>query len=76
MKLSPFQSLKPFDVYGLGAESWKEGEGDEIEDRIRHFAEDADNIQGFQIFSDNFNGFGGLTGLCVLNKKKEITGQK
>lgn len=28
-------ALKPFDVFGLGEEAWREGEGDEIEERIR-----------------------------------------
>ena len=51
---------KPFDVFGLGQEAWREGEGDEIEDRIRYFAEEADAVQGFQLVMDDYSGFGGL----------------
>ena len=53
--------LKPFDAFGLGVTAWREdGAGEQIEDRLRSFAEEADNVQGFQILSDNFDAFGGL----------------
>ena len=42
--------LKPFDVYGLGVTSWREdGVGEEVEERLRSFAEEADAVQGFQV---------------------------
>eukprot|EP00095_Tigriopus_kingsejongensis_P009981 maker-scaffold17_size721972-snap-gene-6.24 protein:Tk09981 transcript:maker-scaffold17_size721972-snap-gene-6.24-mRNA-1 annotation:"unknown" len=54
-------TLKPFDVFNLGLEAWKEDVGEEIEDRIRFFVEDADSVQGFHILTDDFDGFGGIT---------------
>ena len=58
--------LKPFDAFGLGVTTWREdGVGEEIEDKLRSFAEEADNLQGFQVLSDNFDAFGGLGGSLV-----------
>ena len=46
-------ALKPFDVFGLGVTSWREyGVGEEVEDRLRSFAEEADAVQGFQVHFD------------------------
>jgi hypothetical protein len=59
-------TVKPFDIYGLGADAWKEGGGEEIEDSLRSFAEEADSLQGFQLLSDNFDAFGGL-GSSLVN---------
>lgn len=60
-------TLKPFDVFGLGVEAWKSDLGEEVEDRIRFFVEDADSVQGFQLLLDDFNGFGGVgSGLIDL----------
>lgn len=50
--------VQPFDVFGLGRECWRREE--EIEDRIRYFAEEADSVAGFQLLVDNFDGFAGI----------------
>jgi len=39
--------------------------GDQIDDKIRFFAEECDNLQGFHILSDAHSGFGGLA--CKIN---------
>lgn len=55
--------LHPFDMFGLGEAVWTESHqslGDEMEDRIRCFAEECDNLQGFHVITDSHNGFGGL----------------
>ncbi len=53
-------SFAPFDVFGLGQEAFREGEGEEMEERIRGFAEEVDGLQGFQVTADAFDAFGGL----------------
>jgi len=53
----------PFDTWGLGRGVWRDGRGmgDEFEDRIRFFAEECDNLGGFQLICDYQDGFGGLS---------------
>ncbi len=53
--------LAPFDVFGLGRDAFTEGDGEEVEDRVRFFAEESDGLQGFQLVSDPFDAFGGLS---------------
>ncbi len=38
---------------------------DTFEDKLRHYAEECDRIQGFHLFSDAFNGFGGVASSCT-----------
>jgi hypothetical protein len=55
----------PFDIYGLGNQLWLDQHQDigaEVEDRIRFFAEETDNLQGFHFIADSHSGFGGLAG--------------
>ena len=60
-------SCKPFDVYGLGLEAWRDQVGEDVEDRIRRYAEESDGLQGFQLLADNTDAFGGLaSGLVDL----------
>ncbi|XP_059093564.1 protein misato homolog 1-like [Tigriopus californicus] len=68
-------TLKPFDVFGLGVETWKSDLGEEVEDRIRFFVEDADSVQGFQLLLDDFNGFGGV-GSGVIDLLSDEYGNK
>jgi len=60
-------STHPFDMWGSGREAWNDGRGlgDEMEDRIRFFAEECDNLGGFQIVSDFQDGFGGASSSIV-----------
>jgi len=53
----------PFDMWGLGRGAWKDsrGLGDEMEDRLRFFAEECDNLGGFQVVADYHDGFGGVS---------------
>jgi len=58
----------PFDCYGLGQQVWEEHHhrlGDEVEDRLRFFAEECDNLAGFQVLADAGTGFGGLNAKLV-----------
>ncbi|KDR19639.1 protein misato homolog 1 isoform X2 [Zootermopsis nevadensis] len=52
---------KPFDVFNQGANLWKtEQFQDDFTDRIRMYAEECDNMQGFHILLDGSDGFAGL----------------
>ena len=53
----------PFDAWGLGRQVWSDssGLGDNMEDRMRHYAEECDNLGGFQLVCDWQDGFGGLS---------------
>ncbi len=53
-------SLRPFDIYGLGVNCWQDELGERIEDHVRFFAEEADSLQGFHLLVDNFSAFGGV----------------
>jgi len=53
----------PFDMYGLGTTVWNDTHqelGDQIEDRVRFFAEECDELQGFHLMADLHNGFSGV----------------
>jgi hypothetical protein len=53
--------VNDFNGFGEGWEMASKAEmKDEIEDRIRFFAEDCDSLQGFVILSETFSGFGGI----------------
>jgi len=54
----------PFDVFGMGKEVWEDMNQEvsgEVEDRVRGFAEECDNLEGFQLIADITDGFGGLS---------------
>jgi len=53
----------PFDTYGLGRSIWNDSLqdfGDQVEDRIRFFAEECDRVQGFHLLADMGDAFSGL----------------
>ncbi|XP_041361041.1 protein misato homolog 1-like [Gigantopelta aegis] len=51
---------QPFDVYSMGVQSCQNADFfDDFEDRLRFFVEDCDQMQGFHISVDWYNGFGG-----------------
>lgn len=57
-------AVNPFDVFGQGKLLWEDanqGVGEEVEDRVRGFAEECDNLEGFQLLADCADGFGGLS---------------
>jgi len=69
---------KEFDIYGTGVEVWSSNQGaisDEIEDRIRFFAEEADFLKGFQLINDSTDGFGGLSSKISEYIQDEYGGQ-
>ena len=57
----------PFDMWGLGRAAWRgcDGVGEELEDRVRLFAEECDNLGGVQLLADWQDGFGGLASQVV-----------
>ena len=57
----------PFDAWGLGREVWSDFSalGENLEDRIRSYAEECDNLGGFQVVCDWQDGFGGLSAELV-----------
>uniref|UniRef100_T1JDX5 Misato Segment II tubulin-like domain-containing protein n=1 Tax=Strigamia maritima TaxID=126957 RepID=T1JDX5_STRMM len=53
--------LDSFEHFGLGEQVWSnEKVADEIENKIRFFTEECDNLQGFNLIVDGHNGFAGL----------------
>ncbi|KAI9319976.1 tubulin domain-containing protein, partial [Dichotomocladium elegans] len=56
-------SIKPYDAYTVGRQSYAEyeRETETFEDNFRRFTEECDNLQGFQIFTDVDDAFGGFT---------------
>lgn len=68
----------PFDIHGLGLESWagQGGQlGDEVEDRLRYFAEECDGLKGFNVYVDSTSAFGGLGVALSDLLKDEYHGQ-
>lgn len=68
--INQYQSFEsdsdPFEIYHYGSQVSKEsGFMDNFEDKLRHYTEECNRLQGFQIMSDSFNGFGGLTNNCL-----------
>ena len=49
---------RPFDIYGLGFNY--DDLIENIEDRIRFFAEETDYLKGFHLLNDSTNAFGGV----------------
>ncbi|KAI9292130.1 tubulin nucleotide-binding domain-like protein [Neoconidiobolus thromboides FSU 785] len=62
-KVNMDDQLNPFDSFFDGAKAFEEfeKETDSIDEKLRYFAEECDELQGFQVFSDIFNGFSGFT---------------
>lgn len=67
----------PFDMWGLGRGAWTgcDGVGEELEDRVRMFAEECDLLGGLQIVADWQDGFGGLTQQIVDLLSDEYSGK-
>lgn len=56
----------PFQTFSAGTSLWQtEAFLDDYSDKIRLYAEESDNIQGFQIFFDATDGFSGLAASCI-----------
>jgi len=53
-------AINPFDTYGLGYNASADLL-EEIEDRVRYFAEECDSLKGFHLLTDSHTGFGGLS---------------
>ncbi|XP_044735638.1 protein misato [Chrysoperla carnea] len=55
-----------FDTFTCGSELWKTDRySEDFTDKIRLYAEDCDNMQGFQIFLDSTDGFSGFGSNCI-----------
>jgi len=61
-------TMHPFDVWSLGRQTWSDScnLGENMEDRIRTFAEECDHLGGFQLISDYQDGFGGVSS-CIVD---------
>ncbi|CAO3655803.1 unnamed protein product [Mucor hiemalis] len=66
--------ITPFDSYTIGREAYRENEKemDIFEDNFRFFVEECDSLQGFQIFTDVDDGFGGFTEGLLNNIRDEF----
>ncbi|XP_068755236.1 protein misato homolog 1-like [Montipora capricornis] len=64
----------PFDVFGYGQHLAKEEHFyDEFENNLHFFVEECDSLQGFQIFTDVSDGFGGLSSQILEELKDEYS---
>ena len=64
---------QPFDVYMCGKEVLQTYEAFcDWEDRIHHFAEECDNLQGFHVLMDTHDGFGGLSDMILKYLEEEF----
>lgn len=56
----------PFGLFHMGISAVKDNDLlDAFENNLRKYSEECNNLQGFHMFVDSFNGFGGLASLCV-----------
>ncbi|KAG1681982.1 Protein misato 1 [Nymphon striatum] len=63
-----------FSVFGFGKELFDcETHRDELEDRIRYFAEECDYLQGFHVLTDTQNGFSGLGSSMTQYLREEFS---
>jgi hypothetical protein len=53
-------TAKSFDVHGQGVAEMSRADGEELLDRTRLFAEEADSLQGFHMLADTHTAFGGM----------------
>ncbi|GAB0095808.1 Protein misato [Sergentomyia squamirostris] len=61
-----------FDTFSNGRGMWKNDYfDDEFGDRIRHYMEECDSCQGFQVTFDCTDGFSGLTTKCLEDIKDD-----
>lgn len=68
--------LQSFDVYTCGKEVFQNYEAFcQWEDRIHHFAEECDSLQGFHVLIDTHNGFGGLSESVLKYLEEEFPGK-
>ncbi|XP_059174651.1 protein misato homolog 1-like [Physella acuta] len=64
----------PFNIFGLGQQICKDGQQwDEIEDRLRYFTEECDQLQGFHILMDSHNAFAGLASSVLSYLMEEFS---
>lgn len=71
-------TIDPFDVFGHGVNLWTNRQtylSDEVEDRLRFFAEEADFLKGFQMINDCTDGFGGVSAMIAEYIRDEFSGQ-
>lgn len=67
-------SLHPFDIYGAGIKAIDDYETkSEMEDRIHHFCEECDSLQGFHVLVDTHDGFGGVGAQTLQHLADEYT---
>ncbi|KAF5736114.1 protein misato 1 isoform X1 [Tripterygium wilfordii] len=62
-----------FDNYGIGRDVFSGVPGEEINERLRFFAEECDHIQGFQFIVDDSGGFSALAGDFLENIADEYS---
>ncbi|KAI9280611.1 tubulin domain-containing protein [Umbelopsis sp. AD052] len=66
-------SIQPFDTYNTGCQAYDENEKetDSFDETFRFFAEECDQLQGFQIMTSVHDGFGGFTCGLLENIRDE-----
>ncbi|XP_005103386.1 protein misato homolog 1 [Aplysia californica] len=67
-------SQNDFGIFGQGQQIAKtDREWEALEDQIRYFTEECDQLQGFHILLDNHNGFGGLSSSALSYLSDEFS---
>ncbi|VVC93524.1 protein misato [Leptidea sinapis] len=62
-----------FDISCMGRSLWKSDYGETFSDKIRKYVEECDNMQGFQVNFDCYDGFSGLALGCIEHLTDEYT---
>ncbi|KAL4458321.1 hypothetical protein ABPG75_013186 [Micractinium tetrahymenae] len=67
-----WHGLTPFSGWGDGGEHWRsEEQREEVMERVRFFAEECDQLQGFQVLADDLSGFGQLAAHMLQQVRDE-----
>lgn len=73
-KTEYYEDYENFTCFDSGSALWhKTNLSDEVEDNVRFFLEECDNLQGFQVLTDCDNGYAGISSGCTELLKDEYS---
>lgn len=65
-------TTQPFNTFDTGETLWRKPDfSDDFTDYMRLYIEESDNLQGFQVLLDCYNGFAGLSSACLQHLQDE-----
>lgn len=60
-----YEKYDTFSSFDSGLSLWQKTLIDDVEENIRFYLEESDNLQGFQVLTDGGNGYSGISSGCV-----------